>query len=338
MTVLVRTHHPFWQEILLYEKQFISSAVQRSATTEVDRRKLFTMLGIAGAGAAAATVVGASAANASPSAAAVAAAGTVDDAAVLNFALNLEYLEAEFYLRAVTGEGLDAKDASGSVGRAGAAHGGHKVPFKSKTVAKYAREIARDEREHVRFLRAALGKSAVARPTIALDAAFTAAAVAAGVIKQGQKFDAFASDANFLLGAFLFEDVGVTAYKGAAGFIANKTYLDAAAGILAVEAYHAGAVRTTLYAEAEKTPALFSIVQKISNARDSLDGSSDDDQGIRHGRQANLVPTDRHSIAFGRTPGQVLNVVYLNPKSVSKGGFYPHGVNGVVNRSAGATS
>jgi rubrerythrin len=316
----------------VYEKQFISDAVKRSASTEVDRRKLFTMLGIAGVGAAAATVAGGAAANAAP----VDANSDATDAAVLNFALNLEYLEAEFYLRAVTGSGLDSKDVHGT-GAYGTVSGGHEVKFKSKTIARYAREIAKDEREHVRFLRGALGASAVARPKISLDAAFTAAAQAAGVIKKGQKFDAFANDTNFLLAAFLFEDVGVTAYKGAAGLITNKTYLDAAAGILAVEAYHAGAVRTTLYSEAEKHPSLFGVVQKLSNARDSLDGKSDLDQGIKNaGSPSNLVPANKNSIAYGRTTGQVLNIVYLNPKSVTKGGFYPNGVNGAVNTSAGA--
>ena len=314
----------------MYEKQFISEAVTRSANTAVDRRKLFSMLGIAGAGAAAATVLGGGAANAAP----VDTASDATDAAVLNFALNLEYLEAEFYLRAVTGEGLDSKDVHGT-GTFGTVSGGHEVRFKSKTIAKYAREIARDEREHVRFLRGALGASAVARPKISLDKAFTAAATAAGVIKKGQKFDAFANETNFLLAAYVFEDVGVTAYKGGAGLLTNKTYLDAAAGILAVEAYHAGAVRTVLYGEAEKNPAIFGIVQKISNVRDAVDGRSDDDQGIGSRGSANLVPTDKNSIAYGRTPGHVLNVVYLTADTnATKGGFYPNGVNGAVSSTS----
>ncbi|HEY8319453.1 MAG TPA: ferritin-like domain-containing protein [Amnibacterium sp.] len=309
----------------MYDKRFIANAIERSAETQVDRRRLLTLTGLAGAGAAAAAFL--------PAASASADTGGVSDGSVLNFALNLEYLEAEFYLRAAYGEGLPDSMTTGT-GERGRVSGGHRVPFRSRKIKNFAHEIAKDEKQHVEFLRAALGSARVSQPAIALDAAFTAAAQAAGLIKPGQKFDAFASDNNFLLAAFIFEDVGVTAYKGAAPLITNKTYLGAAAGILAVEAYHAGLIRGALYDEGFETSGIFDAVQKISNARDSLDGKSDDDQGIGNRSYSNIVPTDDNSIAFGRTPGQVLNIVYLNPGRTTKGGFFPKGVNGAITTSA----
>jgi hypothetical protein len=260
------------------------------------------------------------------------------DRDILNFALNLEYLEAQFYVFAVTGAGL-SNDLLTGTGMRGEATGGRAVPFQDPVVAQYAREIANDEREHVRFLRAALGPAAVAQPTIDIspspDGAFSTAARAAGLIGPGQSFDPYADDNNFLLAAFIFEDVGVTAYKGASPLITNKTFLEAAAGILAVEAYHAALIRTVLFRKGLQAPVLIDATEAISNARDNLDGPADMDQGIRPiGDRSNIAPLDANGLAYSRTAGQVLNIVYLNRMAVTAGGFFPNGVNGTIRASA----
>jgi hypothetical protein len=265
-------------------------------------------------------------------------AGTLSDADILNFALNLEYLEAQFYAFAAFGTGLPNNLLSG-VGTQGAATGGRQVAFSDPVVAQYAREIASDERQHVAFLRSALGSAAVAQPAIDIgsgpNGAFSSAARAAGLIGAGQSFDPYANDESFLLGAFIFEDVGVTAYKGASPLITNKTFLEAAAGILAAEAYHAGLVRTVLYGKGLQTPSLRTSADAISNARDSLDGPSDVDQGISpRGAESNIVPTDSNAIVYSRSPGDVLNIVYLTAAEAQQGGFYPAGVNGTIRLSS----
>ena len=304
-------------------------ALEKRARVREDRRYFFRAFG-----AAAAVSGGVLAAGLASRADAQTA---VTDADILNFALNLEYLEAQFYHYAVFGTGLPSNLLTGS-GTQGAVTGGRQVNFTDPAVAAYAKEIAQDELAHVTFLRSALGSSAVSQPAIDVgtdpSGAFSSAARAAGLVTAGQAFDPYASDENFLLGAFIFEDVGVTAYKGAAPLITNKTYTEAAAGILAVEAYHAAIVRTTLYRKGIQAPALVDATEAISNARDSLDGSTDLDQGIRAiGAASNIVPLDNNGIAFSRTTGQVLNIVYLSKTAVAKGGFFPAGVNGNITMS-----
>ncbi len=267
----------------------------------------------------------------------VTAQTAVSDADILNFALNLEYLEAQFYYFAALGQGLP-NDLLGGTGTRGNVRGGRKANLTDPVVQQYAAEIAADELAHVQFIRTALGSAAVAMPEIDISAtptgSFSTAARAAGLIGPGQSFDPYASDENFLLGAFIFEDVGVTAYKGASPLITNKTFLEAAAGILAVEAYHAALVRTTLFRKGIQTPALVQATEAISNARDSLDGASDKDQGIApRDNASNIAPLDGDGLAFSRSPAEVLNIVYLTGMATTQGGFFPAGVNGAIRTS-----
>lgn len=252
------------------------------------------------------------------------------DINILNFALNLEYLEAEYYSYATTGAGIQSQGVSvNGLGTPGdiIIKANPQVPFATPAIHQYAQEIAADEIAHVKLLRAVLGANAVARPAIDLVGSFTAAAQAAGIIGQGETFDPFADEVSFLLGAFIFEDVGVTAYHGAAPLVINKTVLSAAAGILGTEAYHAANVRTIIYATGARAQE---AAQKISDLRDSLDGSTDDDQGVVLNGMANIVPTDENGLVFARTAAQVLAIVYFSPTATS-GGFFPNGINVATN-------
>lgn len=242
----------------------------------------------------------------------------VTDADILNFALNLEYLEAEYYLRAVTGSGLSSADIGSS---AGAVTGGAQVTFATPAIQQYAMEIANDELAHVRFLRSALGASAVSRPAIDLTASFNAAAAAAGI---GPAFNPFADENSFLVGAFVFEDVGVTAYHGAAGLITKTAYLSAAASIMAVEAYHAGEIRTLI---AELGAPYVTYANQISTLRGAAGGGAETSVSSK-----TIVAADTNSIAFDRTTDQVLRIVYLNAAAgiVKTGGFFPNGLNGTI--------
>jgi len=245
---------------------------------------------------------------------------------VLNFALNLEYLEAEFYLRATTGQGLASMyTTSGSGTPGGTVTGGSQVPFVTPRVSDIAVNIALDEFNHVKFLRAALGSSAVAEPDIDLSTSFTTLARAAGIVGATGTFDPFANENDFLLGAYIFEDVGVSAYSGAAGYLADSPYLGYAAGILATEAYHGGSLRTLLI---EKVPGFYRAANAISALRAKLSGAQDD-IGPFYADVTHIGDVDSNSIAFARTPAQVLNVVY-GGGAASNYLFFPNKLNGAV--------
>jgi Ferritin-like domain len=289
-------------------------------------------------------------------------AATLVDADYLNFALNLEYLEANFYNLAVNGVTIDKLPTPigitgvGTQGTVTTKANFAKVPFSNSTIAAYAKETAIEEGKHVNFLRTALGSAAVAQPAINLVDSFNTLAVGAGV---GASFDPFASDAFFLIGAYIFEDVGVTAYHGAAGALTVTANLAAAGGILAVEAYHAGLVRTAINALDAGNGTLTGITQKISAFRSMLanpasaptkqitDGgiAGADDQGIDNTvkvalntasatfSSTTILDADNNSITFARTPAQILSIVTGNsPAAASgnKGVFFTAGLNGNV--------
>ena len=108
------------------------------------------------------------------------------------------------------------------------------------------------------------------------------------------------------------------------------------AGILATEAYHAGYIRTALIQNGDVvTPYgvnVTTIVNAISAARDTLDGTATvDDGGIFDANTGELIltPTDANAITYTRTPQMVLDIVYLSP-TAAPGGFFPNRLSGTI--------
>ena len=252
------------------------------------------------------------------------------DIEVFQFALNLEYLEAEYYLRGVTGNGLTAAQTVGHVGTAGATTGGSVVPFQTTALADYFIGIAADEQAHVEFLRQALGGTSyrIAKPAIDLVNSFNTLAVAAGI---GPSFNPFESEIGFLIGSYIFEDVGVTAYAGAASLLTVPANLTYAANILAVEAYHSGAVRGFLseIGGGNVTDKISALRNALSLAANPNQPGQDDFGTDAQGNAFNFVSSDSNGLCFRRTPQQVLNIVY-GGASPTGGLFFPNGVNGTI--------
>jgi hypothetical protein len=226
------------------------------------------------------------------------AQSSISDVDILNFALNLEYLEAEFYTVATTGRRIEEAGIGVSgVGTLGGTVGGSLVSMDNR-VMQVARDIANEEQMHVKLLRTALGSAAVAKPAINL------AALGIG----------FANVNEFLTLARAFEDVGVTAYNGAAPLISSRAILASAAGIALTEAQHAGVLRYLVYDRGVVVPQL-----------DNLDVPP---LPSPNGRLFNVM---NEGLSPARTPSQVLSIVYANKNpGASNGGFFPAGFNGTI--------
>ncbi len=218
---------------------------------------------------------------------------------VLNFALNLEYFEASFYLYITTGSGLQSADMGANPGKI---TGGAQVKFTDPNVAALANQLAADEQAHVRFLRA--GMQAFNLAPVDLPALNLAA--------MGAPTD----DATFLALARQLETVGTSAYEGGIQYLStNILAVKYAALIHDAEGQHESALRQ------------FCIMKGISSpAVDKFD------------RPPMLGPTTMFNTSTltglntARNSSEVLQVVYAaaGKTGVTSGGFFPAGLNGNV--------
>jgi Ferritin-like domain/TAT (twin-arginine translocation) pathway signal sequence len=293
---------------------------------------------LAGAGttAAAALVVGCNTSTTTPSPTPTPTPTPLDvpDNDILNFALNLEYLEAEFYLYATTGSGLSTADALAGAGTTIVPPNTVAVAWTSPIQAQFAAELAQTELDHVRYLQGAItANSGTPVPRPAIDLTFFGAIGVAAGFTTSPTFNPFTDPNSFLVGGFTFEDVGVTAYAGGGPALISNQLLSYVAGLQAAEAYHAASIRTQIAGGAANTgdATFLNWANKISALRATLGGGNETQLSL-----SSIVAADpTNAIGFSRTTDQVLHIVYgTGGAGVSKGGFFPNGLNGNIKTTA----
>lgn len=296
------------------EEQMVQTAEQYQAersSARIDRRKLINNLSMAAGAAGMLGVAGCSEGGAAAVAPATSTPTVLD---ILNFALNLEYFEANYYSYIVTGAGLPAT-MTGST--PGTVTGGAKVTFQYSAIGNIAANLMTEEVQHVQLLIATINKvfgpgSAVSMPSLNL-APLPALAVT--------------NDATFVAVSRAIEGVGVSAYIGGAAYLAsNVTALNYAAQILDTEAQHEGALRQACIYFPSGTAV-------ASPAVDAYDMPPTATQIFNTSNSTGL--------AINRTISQVLGIVYNGPNAATttpaagttKGGFFPSGFNGNIFRT-----
>lgn len=287
-----------------------------AAGRALNRRHFMAALGMTGAAAGASFLSGCTVTNGTPLTST--APGQTD---VLNFALNLEFLEATFYAYVTQGADLPSSATLNSGAITGAPS---KITFagaNATQITDLLNEIYFDELSHVQDLISLLGSAAVARPAINL--------AALGAV----------SASNALSIARTFEDVGVTAYAGAVTALtdSNLTY---AMQILGVESFHSGALRYSIILQNAATPGTDPYVP-ASDGQDVAPfdpgtavlaaGGPSASGGFFNTFGASTAGSTA-GVAKTRTTSGVLSIVYGGGATgTSKGGFFPNGVNGLIN-------
>ena len=279
------------------------SLIKEAIAASPNRRSFLKTLGAATAGVTAMSLASTSSAH----------AATATEVEVLKFALNLEYLEAEFYTYSLYGKGIEAYGigVDGEANGANAAEGGKtvggaKVAFNDHffPTQEIAAQIGSDERAHVVLLRQLLGPQKIAKPDINLNALDLS----------------IGNQADFILQGRLFEDIGISAYVGAADLLTTPSVIKTAARIVATEAEHASSLRTQI--------AYLKIPNIQLDAADIVPPPTGATNHVLSINTANGLP------AF-RTPGQVLYLAFGKKAGVTRGGFFPLGVNGSLVESTG---
>jgi hypothetical protein len=298
-----------------------------AADRALNRRRFITALGMTGAAAGAAALMS-GCTNASTGNVAVNTSG-VAQTNLLNFLLNLQYLEATLYSYITTGADISGTSGVNLTGTGAVTGTFAQLTLTGTNAAQVTdmlNEICYDEINHVTLLQSILGSAVVPRPAINLAAFGTITAT------------------NGLSIGRLLEDVGVTACAGLLPGLSSSS-ATFAGQILGADSFHSGVLRLLSVQSSATTlnagDGLDVPPYDLSPAATAALGPNASGGYFASAGGAIASTNTSAGIAYTRTASQALAVLYgalassaiaIVPAAAGSksGGFFPNGVNGAI--------
>lgn len=272
-------------------------------------------------------------------------AGTLlpqSDVDLLEFPLNLEYLEAEFFCWSALGYGLDGIDVNLAVG------GPPPIGGQTAALTPFVRDVASQfcyqEVGHLRAIKQNV--RGFPRPQLDISAASFGKIVEQAMnMTLDPPFNPYESSLNFLIASYIIPYVGLTGYVGANPKLLTPQARKLVAGLLGVESAQDAVIRALLYERGLSRVASYGVgvaelTAHISELRNALGRNGVKDEGLvvapgqgPEGQTVgNIIAGDRFSLAYDRTPEEILGVVYGTGNPSQAGGFFPQGGDGRIAR------
>ncbi|KAI3737874.1 hypothetical protein L2E82_27889 [Cichorium intybus] len=263
------------------------------------------------------------------------------DRELLDFSLNLEYLEAEFFLHGSMGRGLDHIQPNLAGG--GPPPIGARIANLSPLIRPIIMQFAYQEVGHIRAIKSTV--PGFSRPLLDLSVKSFAKVINKAFGRPlFPPFNPYANDINYMIASYIIPYVGLTGYVGANPLLKSNITRKLVAGLLGVESGQDAVIRTLLYERAALRVLPYGITvarftDKISKLRNKLGHAGVKDEGLivpayyllgRGIITGNVLAGNTNSLAFSRTPKEILRIVYGSGKEHVPGGFFPKGGNGTI--------
>lgn len=265
-----------------------------------------------------------------------------EDVDLLQFALNLEHLEADFFLFGALGYGLDSVEPELAMG--GPPPIGAQKAKLDELTHNIIAEFGYQEVGHLRAIKTTVG--GFPRPLMDLSASsFAELFDKAFGHPLSPPFDPYINSLNYILASYVIPYVGLVAYVGANPNINGYQSKRLLAGLLGVESGQDAVIRTLLYERAKEVvhPYNYTVAdftEHISDLRNMLAMCGIKDEGLivppelgaENKTSSNILSANTNSLSYSRTPAEILRTVYGTGDEHKPGGFFPKGGNGKIAR------